>query len=147
MKKNPHAKNERAAKLKALGLAVKRSSAGLGLFATRPFRKNEFIIEYTGEHISHDQADRRGGLYLFTLNEHIVIDGKGHENIARYFNHSCEPNIEALIEDDTAVIFQAITDIVPGDELTFDYGKEYTEDIIAAKGCRCRVCHKHVSTH
>ena len=45
-------------------IIVKRSSAGLGLFAEKPFKRGEFIIEYTGEHITHEEADKRGGRYL-----------------------------------------------------------------------------------
>jgi len=62
---------------------VKRSSAGLGLFSTIEFEKGDFIIEYSGEHISHDEADERGGKYLFTLTDKIVIDGKERTNTAR----------------------------------------------------------------
>ena len=119
---------------------VKRSSAGLGLFAEIPYKKEDFIIEYVGERISHDEADRRGGKYLFTLNDKIVIDGKDRANTARYINHSCDPNVEAVIEDDKRIIFLALTNIEPGDELTFDYGKEYVEDIIAKAGCKCTLC-------
>lgn len=121
---------------------VKRSSAGLGLFANTEFADGDFIIEYSGEHISHDEADRRGGKYLFTLTDKIVIDGKERTNTARYINHSCEPNAEAVIEDDKKVIFLAIKDIAPGDEICFDYGTEYVEDIIAAVGCKCSPCEK-----
>jgi len=119
---------------------VKKSSAGLGLFAATDFSDGDFIIQYTGEEISHDEADRRGGKYLFTLTDKIVIDGKERTNTARYINHSCKPNAEAVIEDDERVIFLAIADIAPGDEITFDYGQEYVEDIIAAVGCKCNSC-------
>jgi len=119
---------------------VKKSSAGLGLFACKAFENEDFIIEYKGEKITHDEADRRGGKYLFTLNEKWVVDGKERANTARYINHSCDPNIEAIIEDDKRIIFQAIRSIEPGEELTFDYGKEYVEDIIAKAGCKCEPC-------
>ncbi len=119
---------------------VKRSSAGLGLFAGIAFENEDFIIQYKGEKITHDEADRRGGKYLFTLNEKWVVDGKDRANTARYINHSCDPNIEAIIEDDKKIIFQAIRSIEPGEELTFDYGKEYVEDIIAKAGCKCAPC-------
>lgn len=119
---------------------VKRSSAGLGLFATIPFEKEDFVIQYIGEKISHDEADRRGGKYLFTLNEKWVVDGKERSNTARYINHSCKPNMEAVIEDDKRIIFMALRNIKPGEELSFDYGKEYVEDIIAKAGCKCEPC-------
>lgn len=128
------------AKTKHPDFTVKKSSAGLGLFAAKDFSAGDFIIQYKGEKITHDEADRRGGKYLFTLNEKWVIDGKERANTARYINHSCEPNVEAVIEDDKRIIFLAVKKIAPGDEFTFDYGKEYVEDIIAKAGCKCAPC-------
>jgi SET domain-containing protein len=76
----------------SLKYAVKKSSAGLGLFATEPFKKGDLVIEYTGEKITEAEANQRGGKYLFELNDDWTIDGKGRENKARYLNHSCKPN-------------------------------------------------------
>jgi SET domain-containing protein len=85
-------------------VSVKRSSAGLGLFANIMFKKGDEIIEYTGETITSDEGNRRGGKYLFELNDDWMIDGKGRENTARYINHSCRPNAyPELSEDETQV--------------------------------------------
>ena len=119
---------------------VGRSSAGLGLFANKDIKKDDFIIEYTGEPLTYDEADQRGGRYLFTLNDTTVLDGTGREHIARYVNHSCDPNIEAVIEDEEQIMFYAIKNIAKGEELTFDYGEEYVNDIIKKEGCRCPKC-------
>lgn len=119
---------------------VGRASAGLGLFANKDFVPGEFIIEYTGEPLTHEQADIRGGRYLFTLNDTTVLDGTAREHTARYINHSCDPNSEAVIEDDERIMLYAIVNIKKGEEFTFDYGKEYVEDIIAKEGCRCAKC-------
>jgi SET domain-containing protein len=120
---------------------VKRSRAGLGLFATQLFTRGEFIIEYTGEHIATEEADRRGGKYLFILNEKITIDGKGRENTARYINHSCKPNAEAESDDDAGKIrISAKRKILPGEEITYDYGKEYWNEYIKPHGCKCTHC-------
>lgn len=122
-------------------VTVKRSRAGLGLFAKRPFKRGEFIMEYVGEHITHDEADRRGGKYLFTVNEEVVIDGKERTNLARYINHGCEPNVEAESDDDENKIrIYAVRKIEPGEELTVDYGKEYWDDHIKPYGCKCDAC-------
>lgn len=121
---------------------VKRSKSGLGLFAQKDFKKGDFIIEYTGKKITHEEADKKGGLYLFTLNDQWVLDGTDRKHTARYLNHSCRPNCEAVIEDDKYVMIYAIKKINVGDELTFDYGKEYFEDIIKEKGCKCEKCQK-----
>ena len=122
-------------------ILVKRSRAGLGLFATAPFKRGDFIVEYTGEHISHEESDRRGGKYLFILDEKIVIDGKGRENIARYINHACKPNAEAEAdEEEEKVRILAKRKILPGEEITYDYGKDYWDEYIKPFGCRCATC-------
>ena len=120
---------------------VKRSSAGLGLFAAAPFVKGDLVIEYTGETIGADEANRRGGKYLFELNDDWTIDGKGRENIARYINHSCRPNCyPELNEDETKVFIYAKKKITPGEELTYNYGPDYFKRVIKPLGCRCRKC-------
>lgn len=122
---------------------VKRSTAGLGLFANTTFKRGDFIIEYTGEAISHEESDRRGGKYLFILSDAIVIDGKGRNNTARYINHSCKPNAEAETDEDEGKIrISAKKTILPGEEITYDYGKDYVDAYIKPHGCRCRTCGK-----
>lgn len=85
-----------------------KSSAGLGLFANKQFKRGDLIIEYTGETISEEEVNRRGGKYLFELNDDWAIDGKGRDNIARYINHSCKPNCyPELNEEETRVFIYA----------------------------------------
>jgi len=121
-----------------MAVQVKRSSAGLGLFANQTFKKGDFIIEYTGEHIPTEEADRRGGKYLFILSDTVTIDGKGRSNTARYINHSCKPNAEAEIdEEESKIIIRAKKTINPGDEISYDYGKEYWNTHIKPYGCKC----------
>jgi SET domain-containing protein len=105
---------------------------GRGGFATRAIRKGERIVEYTGERVSHAVADRRYGpddptqpihTLLFTVDEHTVIDAGRGGNASRYINHSCDPNTEA-VDEDGRIFLEAIRDIAPGEELTYDYGFE-----------------------
>ncbi len=120
---------------------VKRSSAGLGLFANREFKKGEQIIEYTGETVTEEEANRRGGKYLFELNDNWTIDGKGRSNTARYINHSCKPNAyPELTEDEKQVFIFAKRTIKPGEEITYNYGKFYFNMEIKPHGCRCAAC-------
>ncbi|MEZ4195435.1 MAG: SET domain-containing protein [Candidatus Paceibacterota bacterium] len=120
---------------------VKKSSAGLGLFATAEFKKGELVIEYTGERITEAEANRRGGKYLFELNDHFTIDGKGRANIARYLNHACKPNCYPELSDDEKQIFiYAKRKILPGEELTYNYGKMYFNDLIGKNTCLCATC-------
>ncbi len=122
---------------------VGKSSAGLGLFATAEFKKGDLVIEYTGEKITEAEANRRGGKYLFELNDEWTIDGKGRENTARYLNHSCKPNCyPELDEDEERIFIYAKRTIQPGEELTYNYGKMYFNDLITKDGCRCDSCSK-----
>lgn len=121
--------------------AVKKSSAGLGLFAGRDYKRDELVIEYTGEVISEAEAQRRGGQYLFELNGDWTTDGKGRENTARYINHSCKPNCRPELTDDEKQVFiYAKRPIKKGEEFTYNYGKYFFDMIIKVKGCKCAAC-------
>ncbi len=122
-------------------VTVKRSSAGLGLFAVEPIKKGQLIIEYTGERITNEEADRRGGKYLFIVTDELVIDGKDRANTARYINHACKPNAEAEHdEDEDRIYIRAKKNITPGEEITYHYGKDYFDLMIKPYGCRCETC-------
>jgi uncharacterized protein len=115
---------------------VGKSSAGLGLFATRDFKKGERIIEYVGRLLSEKEADDSNSSYLFEITKKKVIDGAARTNTARYINHSCKPNCEPNIVKGR-VFIDSIKRIKAGEEFTYDYGEEYFNDIIKPKGCRC----------
>ncbi len=119
-------------------LDVRRSSAGLGLFAGEPIKKGTKIIEYVGEKITADEANRRGGKYLFEINSKWTIDGTNRKNTARYVNHACgsAANCEAEVKNGRIFIL-AKKNIATGEELTYDYGEEYFDEHIRPFGCRC----------
>lgn len=109
---------------------VRRSSIhGWGVFATTFIKAGTRIIEYKGERISRDEADRRYArkleqtthTFLFIIDERTVLDGGRCGNLARYINHACEPNCESIQEANGCVFIEALTDIEPGTELTMDY--------------------------
>lgn len=118
------------------GTAVKRASAGLGLFATRPYKKGERVIEYVGRTLSDREAETSSSLYLFAINNKKTIDGKPATNPAGYINHSCKPNCEPYIYAER-VFIRARRNIKPGEEFTYDYGEEYFKEHIKPYGCRC----------
>lgn len=118
------------------GVRVGRSSAGLGLFATRAYKKGDRIIEYFGRTISPAEEYSSNSKYLFEVNKRKTIDGTTRKNFARYINHSCKPNCEPEIEKGRIYI-DAIKGIKLGDEFTYDYGKEYVDEHIKPFGCRC----------
>ncbi|MFA5072170.1 MAG: SET domain-containing protein-lysine N-methyltransferase [Candidatus Paceibacterota bacterium] len=123
-------------------VVVKKSSAGLGLYAKTPLKGGEFIIEYTGKLLTAKEADKKGGKYLFEINSKWTIDGSERSNVARYINHSCCPNCEAYIIGKRIKI-KAIKNIETGEELSYDYGKEYFDEYIKPFGCKCKKC-KHL---
>ncbi len=102
--------------------------AGLGAFALRPIRKGTRIIEYLGERISSADADLRyqddrsehPHVLLFTVDSRTVIDAGISGNDARFINHSCDPNCEAITEHRRIWIY-ALRHIKAGEELTYDY--------------------------
>jgi SET domain-containing protein len=108
---------------------------GRGVFAARRIRKGTRILEYTGERISNDEADRRYDdtkmkrhhTFLFTLDGKTVIDGaiKAGGGDASFINHSCEPNCEAVITG-RKIFIHALRTIEPGEELSYDYQYERT---------------------
>lgn len=123
-------------------LEVKRSSigkgtsAGLGLFTTKPIKKGQFIIEYTGPLVTNDEADQIGGKYLFALGEKYTIDGRGRDNLARYINHSCVRENCETVQYAKRIRIKAVRNIKAGEELCYDYGKEYFEEYIG-ENCNC----------
>ncbi|MFC1730790.1 SET domain-containing protein [candidate division KSB1 bacterium] len=116
-----------------------QKGAGLGLVTKRPFKKGDFVIEYTGPIITTDKANEKGGKYLFDINSKWTIDGTPRSNIARYINHSCKPNCEADVSGKKVFIY-ALRKIKEGEELTYDYGEEYVDEYIKPHGCKCGHC-------
>ena len=68
-----------------------------------------------------------------------TIDGSPRWNLGRYANHSCRPNAEPVARKGR-VMLVALRPIVPGEEITFDYGDEYFELFFKKSGCRCAAC-------
>lgn len=127
--------------MKNENVKTKKSQSGLGLFALRDFKKGEMIVEYTGEKITEEEANRRGGKYLFELNSEWTIDGKGRENLARYINHSCKPNCSPELDEEEEHIFiYAKKNIKAGEELVYNYGKMYFNELIGKDKCNCISC-------
>lgn len=120
---------------------------GRGVFATRSIHKGTRLIEYIGERIDKEESNRRGialfeeaqktgdaSVYIFDLNDEWDLDGNKPYNDARLINHSCDPNSEMVNEDDKLFLF-ALRDILPGEEITFDYG--FDIEHFLDHPCRC----------
>ena len=121
-----------------------RSRTGLGLFATRPIKKNARLAEYKGRLLTTKEAEKaeaRGNRYLYELNSRWTIDGKSRGNIARYFNHSCNPNTESY-NVKKRVFIRSLRNIKPGEEIVWDYGIDYLKNVIGRSNCQCSRCRK-----
>ncbi|MGB0744671.1 MAG: SET domain-containing protein [Opitutales bacterium] len=118
-----------------------------GLFATTEIEAGTDIIQYIGEKISKEESTRRaleweekarkdgsGLVYIFELDDDWDIDGREGENPARYMNHSCDGNCEA-INYDGEIWIVARKDIREGEELTYDYG--YDMEHFLDHPCEC----------
>lgn len=121
---------------------------GTGAFATRNIRKGTRIIEYVGQRISWRTADKRYDdstmgrhhTFLFTVDDKLCIDGAVNGNEARFINHSCDGNCEA-INDRKRIFIEARRNIKAGDELLYDYmyerTAEHNEEDEKLYRCRC----------
>lgn len=123
---------------------VGRSVTGLGLFATRSIKRRTRIAEYKGPLLTGKKAERaenRGNRYLFEINSRWTIDGKSRRNLARYANHSCNPNAEPIIVK-RRVFISALRNIEPGEEIVYDYGTDYLKNVIGKASCKCGRCRR-----
>jgi uncharacterized protein len=121
---------------------------GRGVFALRHIPKGARIIEYKGKLITDKEADRRYSrmhehsphTMLFSIEGGLVIDATRHGNSARWINHSCAPNCE-IEEEGHQVFIDARRDILPGEELTYDYnlqiGEKHTKKAQREHACFC----------
>lgn len=128
---------------------------GNGVFAAVDIPAGTTLVEYRGRLLTHAQADRlypgnadSGHTFLFTLNERYVLDANVGGNIARWINHSCEPNCQAVVEEDgqgrvtrDRILIESIRDIRAGEELGYDYGitleERHTPRLKTVWACRC----------
>ena len=121
---------------------------GRGVYARTDIPKGTRLIEYTGERITNDEADRRyedermaqHHTFLFILDSKTCVDAAVGGNISRFINHSCDPNCVAWIEDD-GIWIDALRDIKAGEELGYEYEydflPEYTVKDLEFYGCDC----------
>ncbi|MDQ3230142.1 MAG: SET domain-containing protein-lysine N-methyltransferase [Pseudomonadota bacterium] len=128
---------------------------GNGVFASAPIEKGERIIRYKGTLRTHEEVDKEygeidenGHTFLFTLNDDYVVDANIGGNRARWLNHSCEPNCEAVIEENDKgkshkdkIFIEAMRDIKEDEELVYNYGitldEPHTKKAKALWACKC----------
>ncbi|KAG6016768.1 hypothetical protein E4U43_003134 [Claviceps pusilla] len=111
---------------------IKTSDRGYGVRSNRCFQPNQIIMEYTGEIITEVECERRMNeeyknnecYYLMSFDQHMIIDATTG-SIARFVNHSCNPNcrmIKWIVSGQPRMaLFAGDRPIMTGDELTYDY--------------------------
>lgn len=125
---------------------------GRGMFANCDIASGTRLIEYRGERISSSEAASRygdnssiGATYLFAVNALWLIDGQSGGNSARFINHSCDPNCDAVIhvdidgdEQKDRVFIESRRRIRAGEEICFDYALELSHALTPAQRERWR---------
>uniref|UniRef100_A0A0L8H9Q3 Histone-lysine N-methyltransferase n=1 Tax=Octopus bimaculoides TaxID=37653 RepID=A0A0L8H9Q3_OCTBM len=157
MKQFVHSKSQQYRRLKTewrnnVYLARSRIQ-GLGLFSARDLDKHTMVIEYIGDLIRNEVANKREivyeaqnrGVYMFRSDTDTVIDATMVGGLARYINHSCNPNCVAEVvpfEKESKIIIITSRKIVRGEELTYDYKFDFEDDqhkipcLCGAPNCR-----------
>ncbi|SUW58256.1 SET domain [Burkholderia oklahomensis] len=127
---------------------VRRSRIhGRGVFALRPIKAGELLLEYKGQVIAwrtatqaHRCNGQAGHTFYFGLSNGRVIDGSSGGNSARWLNHACEPNCHA-VELNNRIFIESIRSIALGDELFLDYGLEVAgsnlQEVRQEYACHC----------
>jgi uncharacterized protein len=120
-------------------IIVKNSKIhGLGLFTSEKISAGEKILVIRGEVINGDECERReteeDNVYIFWKDDNCYIDVSKTEEI-KYINHNCDFNCDIIEGDDESLLLIAYRNILPGEELTIDYG--YDE---IYQYCRCSKC-------
>ncbi|XP_033216334.1 histone-lysine N-methyltransferase SETD1 isoform X2 [Belonocnema kinseyi] len=117
-----------------------------GLFAMEPIAADEMVIEYVGQMVRPVVADLRetqyeatgiGSSYLFRIDLETIIDATKCGNLARFINHSCNPNCYAkviTIESQKKIVIYSKQPIGVNEEITYDYKFPLEDDKIP---CLC----------
>jgi hypothetical protein len=121
---------------------------GRGTFASAFLESETLILEYTGELIDRMTAVERDNLdapdyscYILQIDDDVFIDALLVEHPAKYINHSCEPNC-SISRDVTRAFVRTLRTIRPGEELTYNYGYDSSENLRCccnARSCRGRI--------
>jgi uncharacterized protein len=129
----------------AVRIEVRESGVhGHGVYAMESIPNGTRIIEYTGQRVSWEGApndENDPHTFNFGLDNGEVINPEIGGNDARWINHSCDPNCEAIEEDDR-IFIDALRDVQAGEELFYDYALEIDEPITEESkkkfACHCR---------
>ncbi|EPS26643.1 hypothetical protein PDE_01581 [Penicillium oxalicum 114-2] len=126
---------------------IKTSDRGYGVRSNRTFEPNQIIVEYTGEIITQFECERRMRTvyknnecyYLMYFDQNMIIDAT-RGSIARFVNHSCEPNCRmekwTVAGKPRMALFAGDRGIMTGEELSYDYNFD-PYSLKNVQQCRC----------
>uniref|UniRef100_A0A1B0BEG3 Histone-lysine N-methyltransferase n=1 Tax=Glossina palpalis gambiensis TaxID=67801 RepID=A0A1B0BEG3_9MUSC len=133
---------------------VHMKDRGFGLVCREFIPAGAFIIEYVGEVINDDEfkarllqktKDRDENFYFLSVEKDYIIDAEPKGNLARFMNHSCDPNCETqkwVVNSLVRIGLFAIKDIQKDTELTFNY---HWDDLMSNKKKICLCGSKNCS--
>ncbi|RLN32810.1 uncharacterized protein C2845_PM03G05990 [Panicum miliaceum] len=143
-------------------IVYKSGIHGLGLYTSVFIPRGSMVVEYVGEIVGQRVADKReieyqsgkrqqykSACYFFKIDREHIIDATRKGGIARFVNHSCQPNCVAKIisvRNEKKVMFFAERDINPGEEITYDYHFNREDDGQRIPCfCRSRYCRRYLN--
>jgi SET domain-containing protein len=112
-------------------LAVRECAHGRGVFAAEPIHADALIARFSGPFLRY--AETSAETYALQIGPDLYIGESG--GVDDLFNHSCDPNAGVRISG-TAAELRSIRDIVPGEEIAFDYSTTLGEGDFTMP-CRC----------
>jgi len=136
--RGPARRFEHSVEVKATGDIM-----GLGLYLRptiqQPIKKGELLGEYLGHLIPPDMNVRgMDSSYFFDLPGVAVIDARRKGNYTRFANHHCKPNVHAsmaMIGRRSMILFRAARNLIPGEQLFIDYGRQYFDGLKLECSC------------
>ncbi|KAK9722596.1 hypothetical protein K7432_002586 [Basidiobolus ranarum] len=112
---------------------VKTPQKGFGLLAAETLKSGQLVMEYIGEVVTYTNFVKRtrqysdqglSHFYFMSLKSDEVIDATQMGCLARFINHSCNPNCvlqKWIVGSKLRMGIFTLRSIAVGEELTFDY--------------------------
>ena len=121
---------------KSMQVFQTNNNTGYGLQVLEYVPKDSFLVEYTGEVITSSECYSRlsnytidDNMYFASLAPGQILDAKRMGSLARFANHSCDPNCVLqrwIVLGENRLVLVSLIDLQPNDELAYNY--EYCND-------------------
>lgn len=130
----PYCRNQRLQKKEYAKLKlIKTPNRGFGVITEQDLTPGDLVLEYCGEVITVEECQDRliemekigdKNYYFLALNASLILDAGRKGNIARFINHSCDPNCMTqkwTVGGVTRIGIYAKKNIRSGTELNYNY--------------------------